>query len=473
MIQLFTGIDVGTSGVRAVAVTSSGRLVGNAERPLCSLPPHDGLHEQEPKEWWSVLCETTHELVRTLNSVTTAYELKGVAITSTSGTLVLTDAQGYPIRSAILYDDGRGSDIALHLNKQQGQMQVNSSYSLVKAAWVCQHEPKLWNRVRHIMHPADWLTGQLTGQIGVSDHSNSLKLGYDPESSEWSDLVSVVGLPRKHLPRVLRPSDPVDSITWRAAAETGLPAGTTVFAGATDGMASLVASGACRPGHANTTLGTTLVWKALAKQRLANVRGIYSHLHPSGLWAPGAASNSGPGSVQLDGPLAELEPLAGSKIPTRVICYPLPSQGERFPFSDSRAVTFVEGRPEGPVEWYAAQIQSLAFVERWGYDELRQCGAELGDVVFSTGGAAASEVFSQLRADVLQRKVVRGPNASSAFGAAILAAAGGFYQGRVAEAISTMTSAAEEYEPSTTERGERLDEIYATFRRACRDRGYI
>jgi len=69
--------------------------------------------------------------------------------------------------------------------------------------------------------------------------------------------------------------------------------------------------------------------------------------------------------------------------------------------------------------------------------------------------------------------VVRGPNASSAFGAAILAAAGGFYQGRVAEAISTMTSAAEEYEPSTTERGERLDEIYATFRRACRDRGYI
>ena len=257
----------------------------------------------------------------------------------------------------------------------------------MKAAWVKRHEPALWDRARYLLSAADWLSGKLSGEFGISDFTNALKLGYDPESASWIESVRAAGLPADRLPVVRRPGQPIGQVSKAAAAETGLPPGMPVLAGATDGMASVIASGASVSGDANTTLGTTLVWKVLHNGKPAAHGGVYFHLHPGGLWVPGAASNTGLGSVRRPDALpgnspAEMDRLAASYLPTPVVCYMLSGEGERFPFAHPKATSFVDGSPRDAAESYAAQLQSMAFVERWGYEILESCGIKVGGKSF-------------------------------------------------------------------------------------------
>jgi D-ribulokinase len=452
------GVDVGTSGVRALAVTPSGEVLAEATRPLESArPAAGGTHEQNPQDWWNQVREVVQEVAAR------GGEVAGVVVTSTSGSLVVTDAGGQPLRAAMLYDDCRG---------EPGATGLNASYSLAKAMWVAQRESELWSKVRHVLHPADWLASKLTGEFGISDFSNCLKLGYDPATMSWSEATLASGIAREVLPLVSRPGERVGVVN---ADDAGLSCGVPVFAGATDGMASLIASGANAAGALNTTLGTTLVWKALSVNRPPERNGIYSHLHPSGLWAPGAASNSGPGSIKNEDPplgAERLEQLARPHFPASVVCYLLAGRGERFPFQNRDAVTFLEGQPRERGEWCAAQLQSLGFVERWGYEALAAAGVALGDTVYTSGGGAArSAILSQVRADILSRAVARAAQPGAAFGAAILAASGAWFGGDVAAAIGAMTRVEASFTPNA-ELTARYEEVYARFRDACRRRGY-
>jgi xylulokinase len=471
------GIDVGTSGVRGVAVSPTGDLLAEAEEKLWK--DHraaGGIHEQDPGEWWQALCSVGQTIVKTLKEKPREVEVRGVAVTSTSGSLVVVDAKGQPLRPAVLYDDGRGAEIAEELNQRGGAQSIHlgPSFSLVKAAWVRRQEPELWERTRYVLHPADWLSGKLSGEFGISDFTNALKLGYDPEKSSWTESVRVAGLLDDRLPVVRRPAEPIGQLSGVAAAATGLPVRTPILAGATDGMASVIASGASRCGDGNTTLGTTLVWKVLHDGKPAARSGIYFHLHPGGLWVPGAASNTGLGSIRTpDGAasFAEMDRLAVNYFPTPVVCYMLSGQGERFPFAHPKAESFVEGNPRDAGESYAAQLQCIGFVERWGYEILEGCAVKVGDRIFSTGAAAKSPVLSQLRANILGRTVVQPRYPTAAFGAAILAATGAVFSGNIFGAIQSMTSILESYHPSAI-LVPAFDEIYRSFRDACARRGY-
>ena len=244
-----------------------------------------------------------------------------------------------------------------------------------------------------------------------------------------------------------------------------------MVAGGTDGLTSLIASGARKPGDANTTLGTTLVWKVLCNNRPRAGRGVYCHLHPSGMWAPGAASNTGPGSLRRSEVRKRIaKPRDGCPPDCSVTCFPAGESASRF--SDEAAEAFRSAEPSCAAAWHAAQLQSLAFVERWGYETLAACGVELGERVYSAGAAAESEVYSQLRADVLGRVVVRCGHSTSAFGAAILAAAAACYGGDVCRALPAMASEAAVREPDAA-RHARYDALYAQFREACAGRGWV
>ena len=474
---LAIGIDVGTSGVRAVAVTATGEVCAEAQHPLLSdRRDTGGVHEQSPDDWWSAVCQSTQKISKSLNESGSATYIAGVAVTSTSGTLVVTGPTGRPLRPALLYDDSRGGEIAATLNRQaaRGTPHLNASQSLVKAAWVQQTEPEVWAGTRYLLHPADWLTGKLTGEFGISDYADSLKLGYEPESGAWSEADSRAGIPPELLPHIYRPGEQVGTVSSAAALETNLPTGTPVLAGATDGIASLIASGASQPGDANTTLGTTIVWKALTTNRPPITGGIYCHLHPSGRWAPGAASNTGMGSLRVRQPgvsAAEMDHLAVAYLPSPIVCYLLAGRGERFPFINTQAETFLEGDAREPAEQHAAELQSIGFAERWGYEVLEGYSVKVGDKVFSTGAAAASSGLSQMRSNILNRVVVRAQHGTAAFGAAILAASGTIHAGDVTGAIQAMTKVAESFEPVPAA-AKRYDEIYRRFREACARRGY-
>ena len=470
------GIDVGTSGVRSVAATAEGDILAEARMALSDLPATGSAHEQHPSQWWRAVCHTINELRNTLDVGQRWARIAGIALTSTSGSLVLADAQGEPVRPAMIYDDGRAAAVADELSGRlpAGQAPINASFSLAKALWVRHEEPSAWKRASYILHPADWLTAKLTGQFGVSDYSNALKLGYDPEKRDWAAAVGLADIPSSMLPRVVAPGHQVGAVSAQAGGQTGLPAGVPVLAGASDGLASLIGSGASEAGHANMTLGTTLVWKVLSPTKPRLGPGMYCHYLPSNLWAPGAASNTGPGSLQIDEPgatSAEMDQRAAPHLPTLIQCYLLGSRGERFPFLNPQAKSFMDGRAASPPEAYAAQLQSLACVERWGYERLEASGVAVGKQVFSAGSAASSPVLSQLRAHVLNRTVVRSANPSASFGAAILAAGTVLFGGDLAAAIRSMTHIAESYEPEH-EAVEKFEMAYQAFRAACARHGF-
>ncbi len=312
----------------------------------------------------------------------------------------------------------------------------------------------------------------LTGEWGLSDYSNALKLGYDTEKGGWNAAVGLADIPASMLPRVVAPGDQVGVVSARASEESGLTVGVPVLAGASDGLASLIGSGASEAGHANTTLGTTLVWKVLAPTKPRLGPGMYCHYLPSHLWAPGAASNTGPGCLKFDclAP-AEMDRRAAAHLPTPVQCYLLGSRGERFPFHNPRATTFFEGRPASEEEGYAAQLQSLACVERWGYERLESSGVVVGSEVFSAGSAASSPVLSQLRADLLRRTVVRSAHPTASFGAAILAAGTVLYGADLTAAIRGMTRISEAYTPEVGS-GQKFEDAYQLFRAACARHGF-
>jgi len=460
-MQLFLGINVGTSGAHVAAVDPEGRLVAESTQPLTSIRSSE-VHEQEPDRWWSAVCAAT----AALNIQTAAIE--AVSVTSTSGTLVVIDETGRPLRNAILYDDPRAATI-LEPFREGGCEDVNASWSLPKAVWVRGFESAVWRRAAHLLHPADWLAGKLTGVWHFSDYSNSLKLGYDPISRQWGRAVKLAQLDPALLPEVLAPGASRGVVSATASGETGIPRGVRVAAGTTGGMAALLASGASQPGDANTTMGTTLVWKVLSQFRPSPEHGIYSHLHPAGHWAPGAASNSGLGSIDSQNDSEALDQAAETYLPNATICYPLSARGERFPFTNAAATGFRSARPTPAAAWHAAQLQALAFIERWGYEVIQESGVPVTGRVFSTGEAAGSVVFARLRAAVLERPVCRATNPSSAFGAAVLAASESC--GTVGEAAARMVQIAEVIEPDDT-RATDWEELYERFRHACAERGY-
>ncbi len=464
----FIGIDVGTSGLRVVAVTDEGRCVAAASRPIYShRSPDQVTHEQDPSEWWRSACEALREI--TWSGGNAGERFRAVAVTSTSGSLVAADEAGRVLRPAILYDDERARVVAMRFAAEAPWL--NASCSLARALWLREHEPSVWESSRWILHPTDWMTGMLTGRFGACDHSNALKLGFEAANDRWCELARRELAER--LPEVQRSGTVAGAVREEAECKTSLPDGTVVVAGATDGMAGLIASGACEAGDANTTLGSTLVWKVLSNRPYAT-QGIYSHLHPAGLWACGAASNTGPGSLPSqtgNGGMIERDAAAEARLPTEALAYSLPGRGERFPFSRADACSFLEPCAGGETEEFAARLQSLAFVERWGYERLAASGVDIGAYVYSTGAASASPALARLRASVLGRSVVRCASPSAAHGAAILAASAIRYGGDVARAIRSMTSIQQTFEP-VAELRSRYDELYGRFRAACRRREY-
>jgi len=475
--ELFLGLDVGTQGARAVACDAAGRVVGEASFPFAHAPAEQepGWHEQRPEDWWQAAVRCLRAVADQARSAGCPREALGrIAVTSTSGTVLLVDAAGKPLLRAIMYSDGRAAEEA-ELCNEAGRLlteklgaRFSASFALPKILWLERHRPSRLAAAARICHAADFLVGRLTGRYDVSDTSNALKTGYDVVEGRWPAFFADLGLPVAKLPGVLRPGEAIGHVTTEAADRTGLSRTALVVAGATDGTAGFLASGACQAGQWCSTLGTTLVLRGVSRTLVRDPLGrVYSHAHPEGHWLPGAASNVGGECLEArfkGRDLAALDAQVGGHVPNKLILYPLARRGERFPFVDPKAKGFIRGKALGRAELYAACLEAVAFVERWGFEIMAGLGASIADPVFASGGAVASSVWLQLRASVLGRPLRVAANAHSAKGAAILAAASAV--GSLGEAIQRMVRFERTIEPHVRLRAY-FDDKYARFRRAC------
>ncbi|MBM4040466.1 MAG: hypothetical protein FJ290_18320 [Planctomycetes bacterium] len=475
--ELYLGLDVGTQGARAVACDAAGRVVAEAAAPFAHAPaePRPGWHEQRPEDWWQAAVKCLQNVASQADAAGYPREALGrIAVTSTSGTVLLVDAAGRPLGPAIMYSDGRAAEEADRCNEagrfftEKFGSRFSASFALPKILWLAAHWPRRFEAAARICHAADFLVGRLTGHYDVSDTSNVLKTGYDVAEGRWPAFFGDLGVPLAKLPRVVRPGEPIGRVTTEAARLTGLSRLAIVVAGATDGTAGFLASGACEVGQWCSTLGTTLVLRGVSRSLLRDPLGrVYSHAHPEGHWLPGAASNVGGEILEArfkGRNLAALDARVAEHLPNELLLYPLARRGERFPFVDPQAEGFVRGKASSRAELYAACLEAVAFVERWGYEVMAELGAPIADPLFASGGAVASGVWLQLRANVLGRAIRVAADAHSAKGAALLAAASAMASLR--EAVRRMVRFERTVEPHLRLRSY-FDDKYARFRDAC------
>lgn len=468
------GIDVGTQGVRAVLVDDGGRVLGSSTALLAEGRRADGRHEQDPEHWWQALCTAVRAALAQAPGALPA----AVAIDSTSGTVVVQDRTGATRGPALMYDDARAAtqtqraqQAGEHVWASLGH-RMQPTWALPKVLWLI--EEGVVAPGDRVVHQADALGARLVGRPVDTDWTSALKTGYDALRGDWPrEVLDALGVPDDLLPRVVRPGEPLGEVGSAAAAETGLPAGTLLKAGMTDGCAAQIAARALAPGSWSSALGTTLVVKGSTPDLLRDPSGaVYCHRNPDGGWLPGGASSTGAGVLRAEFGGDDLETLTAEAAALggfAGIAYPLRGRGERFPFVAPDAEAFSEGVGPSRAERFAATLHGVALVERLAYDVLAGLGADVSGPVTVSGGATGNRWWNQLRADVLGRAVLLPDGVEAARGMAVLAAAPA---GRLAETAEAMVRIVEEL-PADPGAAQVHDEAYAHLCSSLVQRGWL
>jgi len=400
------GIDLGTSGVRAVVL---GRDRPAQSRSVAITPEA----RRDPERLWLAVATVLDRM--------SLGQVGAIAVAGTSGTLLATDRAGAALGRLSLYSDpaeaatvARIGDVAPAGSPARGH-----TSPLARAIDLAQGAG-----VGRVQHEADWMAGRLCGQFGVSDENNALKTGYDPVARAWPDWVRQLGLKAGMLPLVLTPGAPIAPVAPAIASRFGLPAEAVVAAGTTDGCASFLSTGASRPGDAVTVLGSTLTLKLLAEVPVSAPEfGIYSHrLWDS--WLTGGASNSGGAVLAQFFPPATIAALSARIDPARetgLAYYPLPGPGERFPENDPAKPPRLLPRPEDDALFLQGMLEGIARIEALGYARLHACGAPAARVIATVGGGAGNPAWAAIRQRIVSATIVEARDASAAHGAALVA----------------------------------------------------
>jgi len=412
-MDLYLGIDFGTSSAKAVVIDSSGTL-----QTLVRSPYPDGTADALPQAWSTTLWALMAQIDRHQRA-----HIQAIAVDGTSGTILLCDAMGQPQTAPLLYNDDRGTEAMDWLQgiAPRNHVVLSPTSSLAKLLW--------WQAAGIIaddlalLHQADWLAFLLHGQVGLSDYHNALKLGYDAARLNYPDwLLNLAIAPL--LPRVLAPGAVMAPIQPAVAQDWGLPSGCLVRAGTTDSIAAFLASGARSPGEGVTSLGSTLVLKLLSKTPVNDTQyGIYSH-RLGNLWLVGGASNTGGAVLQQFFSPAALQELSchiDSSQESPLDYYPLIRPGERFPINDPDWPPRLDPMPQDPVQFLHGLLAGMARIETQGYQLLQDLGATHFTRLYTVGGGAKNQAWNAIRARHLQVSIQPAQQTEAAYGTALLA----------------------------------------------------
>jgi D-ribulokinase len=388
---LFIGIDMGTSGARAVAMTSAFDTVASGAARLDAFSPD----HRDPAGWWSAVQSALLQVLTAIDRK----RVRAISIDGTSGTVLPVDARGTPLAGPLMYNDPV-TEKAILDSIAACAPESSAAHGATSGLAKFLHFQSIPDTF-HIIHQADWLAGHFTGLYDVSDENNALKTGYDPVERCWPAWIGNTGAHLEMLPHVLPAGAPVSTVCPQAAAAFDLPSSLVIVAGTTDGCASFLATGAGEPGDGVSALGTTLTVKMLSDRPLfAPQFGLYSH-RIGDMWLAGGASNTGGNVLARYFDSARIGQLSAAIDPatdTGLDYYPLIRDGERFPINDPAMKPRMEPRPADDAQFLKAIFEGIAGVENLAYGRLAELGAPKLRSVRSVGGGAKNREWSAIRA---------------------------------------------------------------------------
>lgn len=446
--SLVLGIDVGTSGLKAVLLDEGGRSIDEATAPYELRSPQPGWAEQDPDTWWTALRTALAELwARGIDPAAIA----SIGLTGQMHSLAVLDAAGEVLCPALLWCDQRTGAECVEITERIGRAELLArtgnialaGFTAPKILWIRRHWPDVFARAAHLLVTKDFVRFRLTGDaVGeMSDASGTLLL--DVAGRRWADdIIGELEIPRATLPRLVEGNEVTGRVHAAAAAWTGLVEGTPVVAGGGDNAAAAVGLGAVDPGVLTLSIGTSGVIFAPLDRYPTTVDGklhVFCHALP-GRWHLMSVTMAAGGSLHwlrdLLGPLLPVRGDAAYEWLTErgaaaapgaggVVFLPYLS-GERTPHADPNALGVFYGlhMSTGLDELARAVLEGVAFSQRQGLDLMREAGAAT-TVVRGAGGGLSSPVWRQILADALGVGIqLAGPGMGAARGAAILGGLG-------------------------------------------------
>ena len=480
--RLLLGLDISTTGAKALLINEAGQVVSSATTPLTLQTPYPLWSEQTPEEWWQGIKTSIKQVLAGRDSVSES--IAAIGLTGQMHGLVMLDETGRVLRPAILWNDQRTGKQCDQMRAKIGLQRLIkitgndalTGFTAPKILWVKENEPEVFARTRHVLLPKDFIRFKLTGEYGMDQAGGSGTILFDLKQRTWSqELLEELEFPREWFPPTFEGPEISGQISQSAAGDTGLKVGTPVVGGAGDQAAQATGVGAVEPGIIALTLGTSGVVFAPTESALVEPEGrLHAFCHSSpGRWHFMGVMLSAAGSLQwyrdtiapdfeFDALIAE----AGEIIPGSEGLFFLPYlTGERTPHPDPYArgawigLTIRHQR----AHMTRAVLEGVAFGLKDSFELIQ--GAGLGSIsqVRVSGGGAKSQLWQQILSDILGVELVTvNTTEGAAYGAAMLAAVGAGLFASVPEACQTMIRITGSTKPSGAE--ETYRDYYPQYR---------
>ncbi len=445
--QLFLGLDIGTSGVKAVLVAANGEVRASSTTPISMQTPKPGWAEQDPESWWQAALAS----IRSVRATLLATDIVSVGISGQMHSSVFLDAQGAVIRPALLWCDGRTTEECAEITERVGgesrlrDLASNPAlegFTLPKVLWLRKHEPQAFARLATVLLPKDYIRFRLTGSLATEPSDASATLMYNTAARKWSDeIMAAVELPMSILPAVGESAEVLGRVSTVAAGLSGLREGTPVVGGGADNACGAAGVGVVEPGEAVASWGTsgTVLAPLAAPHVDPKLRAhTFCHVMPQSWYMMGVVLSAGGAFAwyreQFARDLAAVGN-ADAKLDAEAASVPagaegvtfLPYlQGERTPHRNAAARGALLGLSLAHTRAHVtrAVLEGVAFALRDSLTILQDLGMTPRELLL-TGGGAKSPFLRRLQAEVCGCPVTtvnreEGP----AYGAALLAAVG-------------------------------------------------
>ncbi|HEX4357122.1 MAG TPA: xylulokinase [Pseudonocardia sp.] len=447
---MLIGIDLGTSSCKVIAVSGGGEVVAKVHRDYPVHTARSGWAEQDPADWWRATDEALAEVTAALPEG--GGEVTGIGLCGQMHGLTALDAEGEPLRSAILWNDQRAAPQCDWITERAGGLgellrmtrnRMLPGFTGGKIIWFREDEPELFARTVHILNPKDYLRLRLTGQY-ATDVSDASGTGlFDVEHRVWSDeLLALLEIDRALLPEVVESIEQTGAVRAELAQRWHIPAGTPVFGGGGDAVIQTTAMGLVDEGPVGFTIGTAGIVAGGASHCPDNPGGRVqvSCGNAPGRWHVMGVSLSAGGAFQwlrdALGPASSADPVTYGRLVELARQIEPGAQGLLFlPYLLGERSPHVA--PEASAAWLGltpmhhlghlarSVLEGVLLNMREILEVCRQAGLRCERIVAS-GGATTEDLWLQTLADVLGRETVTvtGAAEGGAFGAALAAGVG-------------------------------------------------
>jgi ribulokinase len=460
-MDYFIGVDIGTQSTKAVLTDVTGAIVAQHASSYRPDTPKPLWAEQWPEVWLNAVVECVAACAKAAREAGVAPgDIKSLAVSSLyGGSGIPVDEAMRPLHPCLIWMDRRATRqvdwVRAHVDT--GRLLaitgngIDSYYGYTKMLWLREARPEVWAKTRWFVPPNAWVIHRLTGALAV-DHSSACNIGgvYDVARRRWSEeALGMLGIPAEMMPaRLVDSSEVVAGLSVEAAGQLGLAAGTPVVAGGVDAAVATFAAGATRPGQHVAMIGTSMCWGYITTHADANdglVAMPYVFNGQRDLYVFGGAICAGASVSWFRDQFCHAEVEAARQTPhgdphrlleegaARVpagsngLLFLPYLMGERSPVWDARASgTFVGlSLAHTRAHLYRAVLEGVAFALAHNIEAGRKRSLPLDERLIVVGGAAHSDLWMQIIADVTGFPVVTIEQEIEApMGAALLAALG-------------------------------------------------